>query len=136
MRACVDFDLLWLRVFVICVCNVCNAEPLLSLPPKNKMQQGPASAEVAAHERVRGFQYGGELLPVDQAAEAALRWQEEEVAMRLITFLPRSKAKRWHALANALAIRPHHKDGTRRAAVLLASLAQALRDTDSVALVR
>ena len=30
------------------------------------------------HERVRGFQYGGEVLPVDQAAEEALKWPEEE----------------------------------------------------------
>ena len=88
------------------------------------------------HERVNGYQYGGEILPVDKAAEAALKWEEDEVAMRLITFLPSSKAKRWHALANSLAIRPHHKDGPRRAAILLSSLAQALRETDSVALVR
>lgn len=91
---------------------------------------------MAPHERVNGYQYGGEILPVDKAAEAALKWEEDEVAMRLITFLPSSKAKRWHALANSLAIRPHHKDGPRRAAVLLSSLAQALRETDSVALVR
>lgn len=41
-------------------------------------KQGPASAEVAPHERVRGFLYGGEVLPVDQAAEEALKWAEEE----------------------------------------------------------
>lgn len=98
--------------------------------------QGPASAEVAAHERVRGFQYGGELLPVDQAAEVALKWQEEEVAMRLVTFLPAARVKRWHALSNAMAIKPHAKDGYPRNALLLASLGQALRQNDCVALVR
>lgn len=50
----------------------------------DNMMQGPASAEVPPHERVRGFLYGGEVLPVDQAAEEALKWGEEEVSWLVV----------------------------------------------------
>lgn len=57
--------------------------------------------------------------------------------MRLITFLPAAQAPRWLALSNALALKPHAKEGNPlRVALFFSSLGQALRETAHVALVR
>jgi hypothetical protein len=89
--------------------------------------------EVPFDEKVKGYRYGSQYVPVTAMDEAALKLSSEPL-MRLLGFLPESKLQRHHFMDSTLVLQG--EEGSGAAARALASLCAALRRCQSVALVR
>lgn len=89
--------------------------------------------EIPFDEKVKGYRYGANYVPVSAADEAALKISSEPL-MRLIGFLPESKILRYHFLESTLVLQGDASSPVAESA--LSALSIALREKKSVALVR
>lgn len=89
--------------------------------------------EIPFDEKIKGYRYGSQFVPVTGADEAALKLSSEPL-IRLLGFYPQSKLQRYHFMDSTLVLQGDSSSPAATRAI--AALSLALTQNKSVALVR